>query len=131
MGKWIRSKGYKYKTTAPYILAQNVMASPSMTRRPLAMKFETLGWTWPVIYLNVIVHAFRILMTWGRRIWIEGMTGILRFGVILSPVLLNDFWKLMKTEHPTTLDAVHCCNSWRIGRQSCELIVGQYEFAVA
>jgi hypothetical protein len=25
--------------------------------------------------------------------------------------VLNDFWKLMKTEHPTTLDGVHFCNS--------------------
>ena len=80
MGKWIRSKGYKYETTAPYITKRDGLPEYDT---PLAMKFETLGWTWPVIYLNVIVHAFRILMTWGRRIWIEGMTGILRFGVIL------------------------------------------------
>jgi hypothetical protein len=27
------------------------------------------------------------------------------------PVLPNDFWKPMKTEHPAALDGVHCCNS--------------------
>ena len=87
MGKWIQSKGYKYETTAPYTPAQNVMASLSSYDTPLAMKFKTLGWTWPVIYLNVIVHAFGILMTWEKDLdrWYDWDSQVWR-----HPVLLND-----------------------------------------
>jgi hypothetical protein len=62
MGKWIRSKGYKYETTAPYTPAQNGPAERSggvIMRRSRAMRIEARlpANLWPEFFY----HGIRIV----------------------------------------------------------------------
>jgi hypothetical protein len=51
---WV--SGFNPKATNTRLLLHTKRDGLPEYDTPLAMKFETLGWTRPVIYLNVIVH---------------------------------------------------------------------------